>query len=76
MGKVGTMHWKRFEKVLFVMGCEFIREKGDHRVYHKAGILRPVIVPRSTKLPVFIILNNLRTLGVSREEYESILSKL
>ena len=58
------------------MGCEFRREKGDHRIYLKKKLKHPLIIPRDPSLPVFIILNNLRVLGVSREEYlESIKKK-
>ena len=57
------------------MGCEFKREKGDHRIYWKKGIERPLVVPRDTSLPAFIILNNLRILGISREEYLKIMGK-
>jgi len=57
------------------VGCEFKREKGDHRIYWKAGIKRPLVIPRDTSLPAFIILNNLRVLGISREEYLKILSQ-
>ena len=69
MPKIESIHWKEFEKFLFSVGCEFKREKGDHRVYWKPGIKRPVVIPRDTALPAFIILNNLRVLGISREEY-------
>ncbi|MDO8572640.1 MAG: type II toxin-antitoxin system HicA family toxin [bacterium] len=69
MPRIQAIHWKEFEKFLIKMGCEFKREKGDHRVYWKSGIKRPVVIPRDTALPAFIILNNLRVLGVSREEY-------
>ena len=60
---------------MFAQGCIFKREKGDHRIYWKAGMQRPIILPRDTELPPGIILNNLRTLGVSREEYLEFLSK-
>lgn len=75
MGKIGSIHWRKFEKFLLSVGCEFKREKGDHRVYWKAGIARPIIVPRDTELPAFIVLNNLRVLSVSRNEYLSWLGK-
>jgi predicted RNA binding protein YcfA (HicA-like mRNA interferase family) len=75
MPRIQSIHWKEFEKFLFVIGCEFKREKGDHRVYWKKGIKRPVVVPRDTALPAFIILNNLRVLGVSREEYIKIVGE-
>jgi predicted RNA binding protein YcfA (HicA-like mRNA interferase family) len=67
--KLGRIHWRKFEKFLFAIGCEFVSEEGDHRKYHKRGILRSVIIPREKDIPQFIILNNLRTLGISREEY-------
>lgn len=76
MPKIQSIHWKEFEKFLFRVGCKFKRERGDHRVYWKEGIKRPVIVPRDTSLPAFIILNNLKVLGISREEYLKIISKL
>ena len=76
MGELGSIHWKKFEKFLFKVGCEFKREKGDHRVYTKAELLRPVVIPRDKNLPAFIILNNLRVLGISREEYLKIVETL
>ena len=67
--KIGAIHWKKFETFLISQGCVFKRERGDHHVYVKIGLKRPIIVPRDTELPPFIILNNLRTLGVSRDTY-------
>ena len=69
MPKIKQIHWKEFEKFLLAVGCEFKREKGDHRIYWKKGIKRPVVIPRDTSLPAFIILNNLKVLGISREDY-------
>jgi predicted RNA binding protein YcfA (HicA-like mRNA interferase family) len=74
--KLGKVHWKKFEKFLLSVGCKFISETGDHRKYYKPGILRPIIIPREKELPQFIILNNLRILGVSRDEYLSAMAKL
>lgn len=70
------MHWREFEKFLFYVGCEFKRERGDHRVYSRAGLKRPIIIPREKNLPVFVVRNNLRTLGMSREEYLEIMKKI
>ncbi|MBU1034713.1 type II toxin-antitoxin system HicA family toxin [Patescibacteria group bacterium] len=70
------IHWKKFEKFLFKVGCEFRREKGDHRVYKKRGLLRPIVIPRDSQLPIFIIRNNLRVLGMEVEEYLKILENL
>lgn len=76
MPRITAIPWKKFEKFLFFVGCKFIREKGDHRIYTRDGLLRPVVVPRETALPVFIIRNNLRVLGISPEEYLAILEKI
>jgi len=76
MGEIDSIHWKKFEKFLFKVGCEFKREKGDHRVYRKVGLKRSLVVPRDTRLPPFVIHNNLRILGVSRDEFLKIISKI
>jgi len=76
MSRIQAIHWKKFEKFLFKIGCKFKREKGDHRVYWKRGLKRPAIIPRDTSLPAFIILNNLKVLGISREEYLAIVTFL
>ena len=69
MPRIQSIHWKKFEDFLFSVGCEFRRERGDHRIYWKDGIKRPIVITRDRSLPAFIIINNLRVLGVSREEY-------
>jgi len=51
------------------------REEGDHLVYTKAGSKRPVVIPKYSELPVFIIKNNLRTAGITRERYFELLGK-
>ena len=76
MPRIGAIHWKKFEKFLFAVGCIFDHEKGDHRVYWKEGIKRPIVVPRYAQLPDFIILNNLKILGVNRKKYLAIIAKL
>ncbi|MEK7631517.1 MAG: type II toxin-antitoxin system HicA family toxin [Patescibacteria group bacterium] len=76
MPRVTPVHWKRFEKFLLYVGCTFVREKGDHRIYTRDGLSRPVIVPRDTQLPIFIIRNNLRVLGISTDDYLQILERL
>lgn len=76
MGHLGSIHWKKFEKFLLREGCTFKREKGDHRIYWKEGMNRPIVVPRDKELPAFIILNNLRLLGISKEDFLEKISKL
>jgi len=44
-------------------------------IFIKAGVLRPVVVPKYRSIPVFIIKNNLRTAGMSRERYFELLGQ-
>ena len=76
MPRITSLNWKEFEKFLLYVGCTFQRQKGDHRVYWRSGLSRPVILPMYRSLPVFIIRNNLRTLGISMDEYLQIVKKI
>lgn len=76
MSGIDSISWKKFEKFLLKIGCGLKREKGDHRVYWKPGIKRPVVIPRDSRLPAFVIYNNLRILGISRDEFLRIISEL
>ena len=75
MTRIGPVHWKKFESFLIANGCEFKRQKGSHKIYWKKGLKRPIIIPRDTQLPPMVILNNLNTLGVSREDFLSFLKE-
>jgi len=76
MDKVGKVSWKRFEKFLVAVGCEFKGQEGSHRKYKKPGLLRPIIISCDDELPQFIISNNLRTLGISKEQFADSMKNL
>ena len=69
MNKIKPVHWKEFEKFVLAVGCVLKRKSGSHMIYDKEGLRRPVVFNRDTALPVFIIVNNLKVLGVSKKEY-------
>ncbi|MBI4443733.1 MAG: type II toxin-antitoxin system HicA family toxin [Acidobacteria bacterium] len=50
-------------------GFQLKRQHGDHLIYTKAGVKRPLVIPMYDEVPVFIIKNLLRTAGISREKY-------
>ena len=56
-------------------GFRCVREEGDHIVFTKSGVIRPVVIPRYAAVPVFIIKNNLRTAGMSRDRYFELLGQ-
>lgn len=60
-------------KVFELDGFVFDRQHGDHLIYTKPGILRPLVIPMYKELTVFIIKNLLRTARMSRERYFELL---
>jgi len=57
-------------------GFSCVRIEGDHYVYTKDGVARPIIIPDWREVPVFIIKNNLRSANISREEYFTLLADI
>jgi predicted RNA binding protein YcfA (HicA-like mRNA interferase family) len=72
---IAPINWKDFERVLLRSGCHFDRQVGDHRIYQRDDLRRPIVVPADDPIPVFIIRNNMKTLGISREEYFKLLEE-
>jgi predicted RNA binding protein YcfA (HicA-like mRNA interferase family) len=46
-----------------------VREEGDHMIFTRLGVIRPVVIPKYKSVPVFIIKNNMRSAGMTRERY-------
>jgi len=76
MPKITTLHWKKFEKFLLYVGCTFDHQKGDHRIYKRSGLKRPVVLTVDTQVPVTHIKTNLNTLDIGHDEYLEMLKKL
>lgn len=72
---LSPVHYKHLVKVFEAEGFVCIRTTGDHMVFTKAGVLRPVVIPKYAAVPVFIIKSNLRTAGISRDRYFKLLGK-
>ena len=76
MSKIIPIAYKRLVKIFELEGFRFSRQKSDHLIYTKPGILRPLVIPTYDEVPVFIIQNLLRTAKISREKYFELLSKV
>lgn len=76
MPKIVPLSPIKLRKVFEKAGFKCVRIEGDHFVYTKAGVSRPVVIPNWKEIPVFIIKNNLRTAGLTREEYFSLMSEV
>ena len=70
---ITPISYQRFERFLKSVGCEFVHQRGSHRKWTRSDLKRAVIVPAEKELPPFVVMNNLRVLGISREQYEEIL---
>jgi len=75
MAKLSPVPYKTLARVFEADGFRCVREEGDHMVFTKDGVLRPVVIPKYAAVPVFIIRNNLRTAAMSRERYFELLGK-
>jgi predicted RNA binding protein YcfA (HicA-like mRNA interferase family) len=75
MPKLSPVSYQRLVKVFEADGFRCVRTEGDHMVFTKPGIVRPVVIPKYVAVPVFIIKNNLRTGGISRERYFKLLGQ-
>ena len=76
MPKIFPTDWKTQVKVFEKFGCTFVRQKGDHLIFSYPHARRPVIIPKYEEVTVTIIRTNMKTVGMSREEYFKILESV
>jgi predicted RNA binding protein YcfA (HicA-like mRNA interferase family) len=76
MMRIRPTNWQIQVKIFEKYGCVFIRQKGDHLIFHHENAKRAVVIPKYDEIPVTIIRNNMKTVGMTREEYFSILNSI
>ncbi|MBF0464708.1 MAG: type II toxin-antitoxin system HicA family toxin [Nitrospirae bacterium] len=76
MPRIVPVSYEKLGNVFEKAGFKLARVEGDHFIYTKTGVVRPVVIPNRKDVPVFIIKNNLRTAGISRDEYFRLLTEL
>lgn len=76
MPRITPIHYRKLAKVFEKKGFIYLRTEGDHLIYDKEGIVRPIVIPKYRQIPEFIILNNLKTAGITRKEYFELLRKI
>ena len=75
--RIIPIHYQILVKVFELDGFTFKRQKGDHLIFTKPGVKRPVVIKKSPKeVPVMHILTNLQTAGISRERYFDLLKQV
>lgn len=73
MPRLTPVHWKVLECIFLRAGFVFERQKGDHRAYVKDGVFRPVVIPTYPEVGHDIIMSNIRTAGLTRDQYFALL---
>jgi len=76
MPRIAPISSQKLGKVFEKAGFRRARQRGSHRMYIKAGVARPVVIPMRKDVPVSTIKSNLRSAGISREEYFRLLSEI
>jgi predicted RNA binding protein YcfA (HicA-like mRNA interferase family) len=76
MPKISPIPARKLMRVFERAGFTCVRIEGDHYVYTKDDVLRPIVIPDWREIPVFIIKNNLRSANIGREEYFTLLAEV
>ena len=76
MPSLHPVHYRRLVALFENEGFRFAPQIGDHLIYTRVGIKRPLVIPMYPSVPVFIIKNLLRTAGLSRERYFELLESV
>jgi predicted RNA binding protein YcfA (HicA-like mRNA interferase family) len=76
MPRFTPVDWRTLERVFLAAGFRFARQESSHRAYVREGVSRPVVIPTYAEVPVFIIRNNLKTAGLSRDDYFRLLEQV
>ena len=76
MPRITPVDWKTLVQVFELYGCEYRRQTGSHHVLICPGAKRAVVIPEYHEIDVAIIRNNMRTAGMTREEYFDLLKQV
>jgi len=69
MPKLTPTDWQTQVRVFEKYGCRFVRQHGSHLIYNHPKARRPVVIPKYDEVPVTVIRTNMRTVGMTRDQY-------
>jgi predicted RNA binding protein YcfA (HicA-like mRNA interferase family) len=73
MDSLKPVPYQSLIKIFEEEGFVYDRTSGDHLIYIRPGIKRPLVIPKYKSVPVFVIKNLIRTAGITRERFFSLL---
>ena len=76
MPKMKPEDYRVLVKIFEAIGFRYSRQRGDHLSYKRKGTIRPIVIVKDKAVPVSDIQSNMRTAGLSRDEYFDLLHKV
>lgn len=76
MARISATDRKTQIKIFEAYGCRYKRKKGSHHVLTYPGAKRAVVIPEYDEVDIDIIKNNMRTVGMSRDDYLRLLDEV
>jgi predicted RNA binding protein YcfA (HicA-like mRNA interferase family) len=76
MRRIIPTDWQTQVKIFERYGCTFRRQKGHHLIYHYPRAKRAVVIPRYKEVSISIIKSNMKTVGMTAEEYLELLTEV
>jgi predicted RNA binding protein YcfA (HicA-like mRNA interferase family) len=73
MSRLTPLPWKKLVCVFAQLGYKQAGQKGSHLKMEKPGVARPLIIPKYEEVGRDIILNLVRTAGIEREAFFTLL---
>ena len=77
MRNLSNVSISEFRAIMLLLGLTRVRTKGGHEAWMKAGMTRPAIVQTHVDpVPEYVLRNNLRIIGISREAFLALLDEI
>ena len=76
MPRICPTDWKTLIRIFEKFGCTVVRKHGDHWILDHPNARRPVIIPAYDEIAITIIKTNMKTVGMTREQYFEILEEI
>ena len=76
MPRITPTSWRVLIRGFEAYGCRYKRKRGSHHVLSHPSAKRAVVIPEYDEIDVEIIKANMRTVGMSRDDYFRLLGEL
>lgn len=76
MPRIIPVDYKTLLNIFQRYGCAYKRKRGSYHILSYPKAKRAVVIPEYEEIDVEIIKNNMRTVGITREQYFELLKKV